>query len=282
MRSSSRTDTRMSLMVRTVRDIARLSTCKRLRVGCLVVTPDLSEILAFGYNGPPAGEPNESCRGVTPCGCVHADVNALVKTRSNKRGLVMILTHSPCEACAGLIINGGLVARVDYLREYRDLRGVKLLDRAGIVTREVLPRPTSMLVGERSNSDSVPDLDRMTPREWAVRTESLPAFGTATARRKLLSVGIDLGVTTAINLLPPHPSPSPWDEDRAAAVASALDIRPFDVVYLAGRRVQRAFSGVSVPSRSSLVSIPHPSGLCRFWNDRAAVSKLRKTLLRMS
>src|SRR5687768_6076870 len=75
--------------------LAGLSRCTRLRVGCVVIRPDFSEVLAVGYNGPPRGVPNDACRGgAGACGCIHCEANALVKINNGSRGLVMLCTDS--------------------------------------------------------------------------------------------------------------------------------------------------------------------------------------------
>lgn len=114
--------------------LARLSRCRRLSVGAVVLRPDLSEVLAVGYNGPAAGLPNDSCRGAEgACGCVHAEANALVKLRAGAGGLVLLTTHSPCEHCAGLVVNSGRVGWVVHGEPYRDRRGLDVLAAAGVV-----------------------------------------------------------------------------------------------------------------------------------------------------
>lgn len=121
-------------------DLSNLSRCKRLRVGCVLVPPDMSEVAAIGYNGPPAGEDNDACRATAGgCGCIHAEANALVKVRSGPAGLVLVTTDSPCEHCAGLIINSGRVGWVVYTRHYRDSRGLDLLENRGIGVVRSLP-----------------------------------------------------------------------------------------------------------------------------------------------
>ena len=114
--------------------LAGLSQCQRLRVGCTVVRPDLSEVVAIGYNGPPVGLPNDGCRSAEGnCGCVHAEANALLKLKVGTPGLVMITTDSPCEHCAGLILNaGGRVRAVAYARAYRDPAGLSRLVEGGV------------------------------------------------------------------------------------------------------------------------------------------------------
>lgn len=115
-------------------NLAGLSQCQRLRVGCTVVRPDLSEVVAIGYNGPPAGLPNDGCRSSAgACGCVHAEANALLKLKVGTPGLILLATDSPCEHCAGLILNsGGRVRAVAYARAYRDPSGLNRLVEGGV------------------------------------------------------------------------------------------------------------------------------------------------------
>jgi deoxycytidylate deaminase len=118
-----------------------LSCCRRAGVGCVVVAPELSEVLAVGYNGPPAGAPNDSCRGTQgSCGCAHAEGNALVKLRRGRNGLVMLATTLQCEHCAGLVVNSGRVQWVVYGSSYRDPAGLGLLKASsvGVITWEAL------------------------------------------------------------------------------------------------------------------------------------------------
>lgn len=114
--------------------IANLSTCKRSQVGCVVVPPDLREVIAIGYNGPPAGVDNSSCRAeVGNCGCIHGEANALVKVKSRARDLVMFCTRTPCEHCAGLILNSQCVGYLVYAEPYRDDAGLKLVQSRDII-----------------------------------------------------------------------------------------------------------------------------------------------------
>lgn len=114
--------------------LSSLSCCKRAGVGCLVVTQDLSRVLAVGYNGPAAGVPNDSCRGIEgACGCSHAEGNAMAKLGGEERGLVLLTTTLQCEHCAGLVVNSRRVSYVVYGKPYRDPAGEKLLRRAGLI-----------------------------------------------------------------------------------------------------------------------------------------------------
>ena len=60
---------KFEVMLRFAKDIAQLSTCKRLQVGAVIVDHGLRDILAFGYNGPASGRDNASCADlVGSCG----------------------------------------------------------------------------------------------------------------------------------------------------------------------------------------------------------------------
>ena len=130
-------DDRLEKKLAVFRDLssglAKLSTCRRLAVGCVIVPLDLSSVLAIGYNGPSSGEDNSSCNSTEgTCSCIHAEANALVKLH-DARDSLLLTTISPCLHCAGLIINSGIVKIVAYISEYRDLSGLNRLRNAGIV-----------------------------------------------------------------------------------------------------------------------------------------------------
>lgn len=114
-------------------ELKLLSACKRLQVGCVVFDPECNSVLGIGYNGPPRGRPNDSCSGSeNQCGCVHAEANALIKSLSKNSPCLMYSTSAPCERCAGLIVNSGIVTSMIYDRDYRLDGGLKLLAESGI------------------------------------------------------------------------------------------------------------------------------------------------------
>lgn len=135
--SLDRLHSKLKVFLDLTKALSTLSTCKRTgsNIGCVIVPPDLSGIMAIGYNGPPAGFDNDSCRGpeaVGSCGCIHAEANALVKRQPGTTGLVLITTLSPCEHCAGLIINSKAISAVLYQTEYRDRSGILRLEAVDI------------------------------------------------------------------------------------------------------------------------------------------------------
>ncbi len=118
--------------MRMAEELAKRSTCARLQVGTVITDAWLEHVVAIGYNGNARGLPNR-CDSTVPgsCGCIHSEINALVKAPGGMRDKVVFLTDSPCVACAKAMINSG-ITHVFYRRKYRDPSGVELLQRVGI------------------------------------------------------------------------------------------------------------------------------------------------------
>lgn len=118
--------------MRMAEELAKRSTCSRLQVGTVVTDANLENVLAIGYNGNAKGLPNR-CDSTVPgnCGCIHSEVNALVKAPGGVKDKVVFVTDSPCVMCAKLMINSG-VTHVFFRRKYRDPSGVELLVSAGV------------------------------------------------------------------------------------------------------------------------------------------------------
>lgn len=113
--------------------IALRSYDQRLQVGAIIVSADNTQVLSVGYNGNYKGGPHQH-ESSEPghSGFIHAEVNALVKCDFNfAKRKHMYVTHSPCRACAKLIINAE-IARVVYASLYRDASGLDLLRSGGI------------------------------------------------------------------------------------------------------------------------------------------------------
>lgn len=118
--------------MRMAEDLAKRSTCARLQVGTVITDALLENVLAIGYNGNAKGLPNR-CDSAVPgqCGCIHSEMNALVKAPGTVKDKVVFVTDSPCVMCAKLMINSG-VTHLFYRRPYRDPSGVELLQSAGV------------------------------------------------------------------------------------------------------------------------------------------------------
>lgn len=118
------------------RDIASRATCKRRQVGAVVVLD--RRILTTGYNGAPHGLPH-----CTDVGCkmqdghcirtLHAEQNAIVQGALNGvslRGATLYVTCQPCNNCAKMIINAGIV-KVVFAGDYPDPFAMELFHDAG-------------------------------------------------------------------------------------------------------------------------------------------------------
>lgn len=114
--------------------IAHRSSCARLSVGCVITSFDLDQVYAFGLNGN-AKQLKNDCDSPEPgrCGCVHAEANALIKCSERDKTKIVFATHSPCLACAKLLINSG-VSYVFYGKAYRDTTPLQLLHHSGVRT----------------------------------------------------------------------------------------------------------------------------------------------------
>ena len=118
--------------MRMAEELEKRSTCARLQVGTVITDQRLENVLGIGYNGNARGLPNR-CDSTTPgaCGCIHSEMNALVKAPGAVRDKVMFISASPCVLCAKLIVNSGLT-HVFYRRTYRDPTGLEVLAAGGV------------------------------------------------------------------------------------------------------------------------------------------------------
>ena len=133
-------DTRPSwdeYFMRIAKDVATRATCPRRSVGAVIVLD--RRILTTGYNGAPHGLAH-----CTEVGCkivdghcqraLHAEQNAILQAALNgvsTRGATMYVTCQPCNACAKMIINAGIV-RVVFEGDYPDPFAMELFEEAGM------------------------------------------------------------------------------------------------------------------------------------------------------
>ena len=119
--------------MRMAEELAKRSTCARLQVGTVITSPNLENVVAIGYNGNARGFPNQ-CDSSEPgrCGCIHSEMNALVKAPGTLPDKVAFVTASPCVMCAKLMVQAR-VAHVFFRKAYRDASGLEVLRDAGVV-----------------------------------------------------------------------------------------------------------------------------------------------------
>ncbi len=133
--------------------VSEMSHGIRLKVGAVAVREN--NILSYGYNGTPAGQPNEceyklyeenpnkaydgfdeygGYRLVTKDSVLHAEENAILKiakSTQSSEGATMYITHAPCAKCSRMIATAGF-KRLIYKNIYRDTTGIELLADMGV------------------------------------------------------------------------------------------------------------------------------------------------------
>jgi dCMP deaminase len=119
--------------MRMAQELASLSKATRLRVAAFIMND--GRILSCGYNGTPAGFPNEAeYKGKTVPTVVHAECNAIcyaAKYGVPTDGTTLVVTHSPCMECAKLILQAG-IKRIVFHIPYRDLKPIDFLREGGV------------------------------------------------------------------------------------------------------------------------------------------------------
>ena len=90
--------------------VSELSHDEKTKVGCVIVNN--GQIVSHGWNGMPAGMPNDTRKnGETRREVIHSESNALMKLAKNggsSDGATIYCTHSPCFDCAKLLLQAGI------------------------------------------------------------------------------------------------------------------------------------------------------------------------------
>ena len=142
--------------MKTAEVYAKLSSAKRLHVGCVVVKDNT--IIGIGYNGMPAGWDNEcetrdyfspwpsehtdedgaTYNLKTKPEVLHAETNALAKiarSTNSSEGATLFVTHAPCLDCAKLIHQSGIDS-VYYRNSYRNDDGINFLKKCNVAVQQ--------------------------------------------------------------------------------------------------------------------------------------------------
>lgn len=100
-------------MLLVATSLAQRATCRKLKVGCVIVDK-YNKIIGTGYNGVPMGMvhcTDEPCAGVHApkgsdlCEAVHAEQNALMQCTDVRSIKTVYITHAPCMRCTKLLLN---------------------------------------------------------------------------------------------------------------------------------------------------------------------------------
>lgn len=119
-------------------NLATLSKCTERHVAAIITDKNMTQIYSIGLNGGPRGLDNCMCVTKGKYGCIHAEINALLKDRSTEADKVMFVTLAPCKQCATALINAPQnFYAVYYFESWKEDTGIKLLKKAGIMTNKI-------------------------------------------------------------------------------------------------------------------------------------------------
>ena len=98
-------------------------------------------IISDGYNGTPSGFENlcEDEDYYTKWYVLHEEANAILKVAASTQscyGATLYITLSPCKECSKLIHQSG-IKRVVYSVTYKDITGLKFLEKAGVSLTQI-------------------------------------------------------------------------------------------------------------------------------------------------
>ena len=134
----------MSLALR----VAELSHGVRAKVGSCLVTEN--DVTILSCNGLPKALGNQLEYIVDTVGggknvlgtkheVIHAELNSILKCAKegvSVKGATIYTTLSCCSQCASMLASCG-VKKVVYLEEYRDTKGIDILEKCGIVVEKL-------------------------------------------------------------------------------------------------------------------------------------------------
>lgn len=104
----------------------------KLQVGAILVSHNFKKIRGWGYNGSISKQPNKrKSNKPGKSGFIHAEINCLLNSTENTYGQLFVTT-APCERCAQIIANSEKVYKVYYNKEYRNTKGIKILQECDI------------------------------------------------------------------------------------------------------------------------------------------------------
>jgi len=124
---------RLYVMKDFVINLAKLSKCTERQVAAIITDTRFNQVYSIGINGGAKGQEDCMCITGGKYGCIHAEINALIKCNNFSEDKVMFITLAPCKQCAAAIINmPGSFKAVYIVEAWKDKTGINMLEEAGI------------------------------------------------------------------------------------------------------------------------------------------------------
>ena len=80
---------KLQILADFTRNLASLSKCTERKVAAVITNKDMTQVYSIGVNGGPRGLMDCMCALGGKYGCIHAEINALIKCRSDTEDKVM-------------------------------------------------------------------------------------------------------------------------------------------------------------------------------------------------
>jgi dCMP deaminase len=253
-------------------------------VGCVLVDSNTDMVLTAACNGFARGVCDHRLPSTRPdkySYIIHSEINMLAMcamhgiSTNNK---YLVCTMTPCVSCMRTLFQAGItrVIAKDRYKDFADLKNMRDITISESVTKEGFidltykPRlPRIVFVGSNPSNDS-PDNSAFHP-------------DTATGKRVREWVhGLDIDVY----LLNVHNHKTPMNrklnkkETDDGLMRLGFELREIDpdLLVTVGETARRTLSMFQCKRHH----MPHPSGLCRFWNDKdkslKAIDELRSII----
>ena len=130
---TTRKELKCNVFINMALEIAKLGTCCRAKVGCILLREDGS-VAGAGYNGAPPGMAHctdETCNSENRCiHTSHAEENALFFSHGDVKHA--FITHEPCLACTRMLVRRG-IKYIYYRKPYTSMPEREKMERDAVL-----------------------------------------------------------------------------------------------------------------------------------------------------
>lgn len=124
-------EARIRVFKHFIQDLSMLSKCTERKVAAIITDNNLTQVYSIGINGGPKWQDDCLCITHGKYGCLHAEINCLIKCVHNSPYDCIFVTLAPCKQCATAIINRGF-SKLYYCEDWKESDGLRMISNAGI------------------------------------------------------------------------------------------------------------------------------------------------------